>query len=58
MVVKIAFEQIIEEISEKVSSIDLEGYDISISEALEMVEFFQSKLCILRVKLTDYICNP
>jgi len=58
MVVKIAFEQIIEEISEKVASIDLEGYDISISEALEMVEFFQSKLCILRVKLTDYICNP
>jgi hypothetical protein len=44
-----------EEISEKVSSIDLEGCDISMGEALEMIEFIQNQLNILRTKLLE--CN-
>lgn len=42
-----------EEISEKVSSIDLEGCDISMSEAFEMVEFLQDKLNKLKIKLLE-----
>ncbi|MGC3978431.1 MAG: RteC domain-containing protein [Paludibacteraceae bacterium] len=42
-----------EEISEKVSSIDLEGCDISMGEALEMVVFLQNKLHTLKTKLLE-----
>jgi hypothetical protein len=44
-----------EKISEKVSSIDLEGCKISMGEALEMIEFIQNQLNTLRTKLLE--CN-
>jgi len=51
--VKQTFDQIMKEISEQISSIDLEGCDISIEEALHMIEFLQNRLHTLRDKLLE-----
>jgi len=50
---KTTFDLIIEEISDKISSIDIEGCDISMDEALEMVEFLQNQLNVLKNKLIE-----
>ncbi len=50
---KNTFDQIMEEISEQISSIDLEGCDISIEEALHMVEFLQIRIHALKNKLHE-----
>lgn len=42
------------EISEQISSIDLEGCDISIEEALHMVEFLQVRIHALKNKLLEF----
>jgi len=41
------------EISEQISSIDLEGCDISMEEALLMVDFLQTQMHVLRTKLLE-----
>jgi len=51
--VKNTFDQILEEITEQISSIDLEGCDISIEEALHMVEFLQIRIHALKNKLHE-----
>ena len=48
---KQTFEQIMKEISEQISSIDLEGCNISIKEALHMVEFLQIQIHALKNRL-------
>ncbi|HBB00103.1 MAG: hypothetical protein A2W86_00630 [Bacteroidetes bacterium GWD2_45_23] len=50
---KNTFDQILEEITEQISSIDLEGCDISIEEALHMVEFLQIRIHALKNKLHE-----
>lgn len=42
-----------EEISHEISSIDIEGCDISMEEAFRMIEFLQNRLHILRDKLLE-----
>lgn len=51
---KNTFEQIMKEISEQISSIDLEGCDISIEEALHMVEFLQIQINALKNRLLEF----
>ena len=51
---KETFIQIMKEISEQISSIDLEGCDISIEEALHMVEFLQVRIHALKNKLLEF----
>jgi len=51
---KNTFEQIMKEISEQISSIDLEGCDISIEEALHMVEFLQIQIHALKNRLLEF----
>lgn len=50
---KPTFDRIMDEISEKISSIDLERCDISMERALEIVEFAQNQLFTLRAKLLE-----
>ena len=51
---KQTFEQIMKEISEQISSIDLEGCNISIEEALRMVEFLQIQIHALKNSLVKF----
>ena len=54
IILKETFILIMKEISEQISSIDLEGCDISIEEALHMVEFLQVQIHILKNKLIEF----
>lgn len=55
MILKSTFDSIMAEVIGKISSIDLEGCEISINEAMEMVEFLQNQLNALRTKLLEYV---
>jgi len=48
------FDQILEKISEKLSTIDLEGCDISIEKALNLVEFIQIQIQVLKNRLLEF----
>jgi len=52
-ILKPTFDKIMEDFSEKISSIDIEECDISTEEALEMVEFIQNLLNVLRIRLLE-----
>ena len=50
---KPTFDLIMEEISEQVTSIDLEGCDISMEDALHMVEFIQTRMLTMKSKMLE-----
>lgn len=50
---KITFNLIMSEISNKITSIDLEGSNISIEEAYRMIEFIQNQMYVLKNKLLE-----
>lgn len=50
---KPTFDLIMEEISEQVTSIDLEGCDISMEDALHMVEFIQTRMLTIKTKILE-----
>jgi hypothetical protein len=48
MSVNVVFERIMQSIHEEIQSIDMDGCDISMPEALKMVEFIKIRLLELR----------
>jgi RteC protein len=50
---KTTFDKIMAEISDEISTIDIEGCDISMEEAFRMIEFLQNRLHLLRDKLVE-----